>query len=109
MSADLALERAGFTVIHHNGGKHLVLKGHGLKVDYWPTASKFMVWGKVFRATPEQFLESVAAGKYSKRESQASRCNRCHSKIYWAESAKGRWFPLDADGGPHMAPCRRVQ
>ncbi len=109
MSADLALERAGFTVTHHNNDRHWVLRGRGLRVDYWPTVGKFQVFGKVFRASVSDFIQSVRQGQYARPTNSPSQCNRCHAPIYWVKPHNGKWMPLDSDGGPHMAHCRRVQ
>ena len=105
---DLALERAGFAVSQHNNGKHWVLKGRGIHADYWPTVGKFQVFGKVFRATPEEFVACAKLGKFHKPESK-SLCKRCSALIYWTKSNRDRWVPLDPDGGPHLARCKRTQ
>ena len=108
MSADLALERAGFTVTHHNNDRHWVLRGRGLRVDYWPTRNKFQVFGKVFRASVQDFIQAVHEGQYT-RPDNSSRCKRCGDPIQWVKTARGKWMPLDQDGGAHMAHCRRTQ
>lgn len=104
----LFFERSGFTVSEYNNGTHLVLRGRGLKVDYWPTAGKFMAMGRVFRATPQDFVASAMTGKFRPPDSK-SRCKRCGTAIFWTKSARGRWMPLDSDGGAHMAHCRKTQ
>ena len=109
MSADLALERAGFAVSQHNGGKHWVLKGRGLKVDYWPTVGKFQVYGKVFQASVQDFIAAATAGRYTKPDTPPTRCRRCAAPIYWVKTPRDKWMPLDQDGGRHMSHCRRTQ
>ncbi len=107
--SDLALERAGFAVSQHNGGKHWVLKGRGIRADYWPTAGKFQVFGKVFRASVQDFIRAAHAGQYTKPNKSPAHCKRCGDPIHWAKTARGKWMPLDQDGGAHMAHCRRTQ
>ena len=102
------LERAGFAVTEHNGGKHWVLRGRGLKADFWPTVSKFQVFGKVFHASVSDFIQAAHEGRYT-RPNNVSRCKRCGDPICWIKTARGKWMPLDQDGGAHMARCRRVQ
>ena len=106
---DLALGRAGFVVSQHNGGKHWVLKGRGIRADYWPTAGKFQVFGKVFCASVQDFIQAAQAGQYTKPTNSPSQCNRCHEPIYWVKTHHGKWMPIDSDGGSHMGHCRRVQ
>ena len=109
MSADLALERAGFTLSKHNGDKHWVLRGRGLRVDYWPTRNKFQVFGKVFRASMQDFIQAAQAGQYTKPDKPPARCKRCRAPIYWVKTRRDKWMPLNEDGSPHLAHCRRVQ
>ena len=106
---DLALERAGFAVSQHNGGKHWVLKGRGIRADYWPSSNKFQVFGKVFQASVQDFISAATAGEYAKPDKPAAHCSQCNAPIYWVKTRKGKWMPLDVDGGPHFAHCRRVQ
>ncbi len=109
MSTELALERAGFAVSQHNGGKHWVLKGCGLRADYWPTVGKFQVFGKVFQASVEDFIAAATVGRYTKPDTPPSRYKRCNAPIYWVRTHKGKWMPLDVDGGSHFVHCRRGQ
>ena len=102
----LALERAGFAVFEHNEGKHVVLRGHGLKVDYWPRSRKFMVHGQVFRTSLQRLIADVQSKKYKPLDTPPSRCKRCGKKIYWTKSTRGNWTPLDRDGGSHLAHCK---
>ena len=106
---DIVLERAGFAVSQHNNGKHWVLKGRGIRADYWPTVGKFQVFGKVFCASVEDFIQAAQAGQYTKPDKPPARCKRCGAQIYWVKTRRDKWMPLDADGGTHFARCRRVQ
>ena len=103
---DLAFERAGFAVSQYNGGKHWVLTGRGIHADYWPTVGKFQVYGNVFHASVEDFIQAAQAGRYTKPDT-LSQCKYCGASIYWAKSARGKWIPLDSDGASHIAHCRR--
>ncbi len=105
----LALERAGFVVSQHNGGKHWLLIGRGLKVDYWPSSNKFQVFGKVFQASVQDFIQAAQSGQYTKPDNPPVRCKRCRAPIYWVKTRRDKWMPLNEDGGPHLAHCRRVQ
>ncbi len=102
------LERAGFHVTE-NTPWHWTLRGHGLHVDYWPTVGKFQAFGKVFHATVESFLSDASTGRIKMPATDRAVCNRCGGSIWWVLSGRGKWMPLNADGGSHFAHCRRTQ
>ena len=106
---DLVLERAGFAVSQHNGGKHWVLRGRGIRADFWPSSNKFRVFGKVFQANVEDFIADAAAGQYTRPRAPTAHCKKCGASIFWIKTQRDRWMPLSEDGGPHAGQCKRVQ
>ncbi len=99
-------ERQGFNVFHHSPF-HYQIERDGVLFDYWPTTNRAMVFGKVFRASPERVVEKLNNGNL-KMPSSAKRvdCCRCGEPIFWVRAKRARWLPVEATGANHIGRCR---
>lgn len=108
-----AFEEADFTVSWHNEGRHFKAEDDDLVISAWPNAltwqgcgCKWMVFGKVFPATPETVLRYAEEGRFvMPDEAEESECRSCGEPIWWVVTAKGKNMPLDDNGEAHFNTC----
>lgn len=108
-----AFEEAGFDVEWHNEGRHFKAISDEVVISGWPNmltwqgcGCKWMVYGKVFPATPERVLEFFEAGRFQMPdEAEEATCRNCGETIWWIVTSKGKNMPLDSDGEAHFNLC----
>jgi hypothetical protein len=101
------LTSAGFHVTRHNAGLHLIAVGYGLRFNYWPSAHKWMIFGRVWQSSVKAVIQGISQGRIRMSDdAQQSECRRCGATIWWAGTNRGRWIPVEADGDSHVGRCQ---
>jgi len=99
---------AGFRVETYNGGKHWLVIGHGLRFSYWPSSGKWMIFGRVFRASVKAVITAFEQGRFRMPDDAwPSKCGKCAADIWWLTTfPKGRRLAIELDGDSHLSGCR---
>ena len=99
-------ERQGFNVFHHSPF-HYQIKRDGILMDYWPTTNRVMIFGEVFRASPERLVEKLNNGSLKiPASAKLVNCKNCGRSVFFARGKKGRRFPVELNGINHSGRCR---
>jgi hypothetical protein len=101
------LAAAGLSVKVYNAGRHWIITGRGLRIQYWPTRRKWRAFGRGWQSSAETVVRAIEKGRIRMPdEAQASSCKRCGTAVFWLKSARGKWIPLEPDGDSHISRCK---
>lgn len=102
-----ALTASGLTINCRNNDQHWIITGRGLRLHHWPSSQKWMSYGRLWRSDVAAVIRAIKQGRIRMPDdARQATCRRCGAPIWWVQSYRGRWMPLDANGDCHAPRCR---